>query len=74
MPEQGGEEGLTIVDDKDGPAVVMVLQVLPRYILVEEVESSVSSLPRYVLTDQHIQQTHRDHPQIFFSIYTEPRQ
>lgn len=54
-PEQGGREGLTIVDDKDGPAVVMVFQVLPWYILVEEVESSVSSLPRHFLADQHIQ-------------------
>lgn len=73
-PEQDGGEGLTIIDDKGGPAVVMVFQVLPRYILVEEVESSVSPLPRYFLTDQHIQQTHCDHPQIFFSIYTEGRQ
>lgn len=54
-PEQDGGEGLTVVDDKSGPAVVMVFQVLPRNILVQEVESSVSSLSRYFLTDQHIQ-------------------
>lgn len=73
-PKPGQGEGLTVFDDKGGPAVVMVFQVLSRYILVEEVESSVSSLPRYVLTDQHIQQTHCDHLQVFFTVYTEARQ
>lgn len=72
--EQDGGQGLTIVDDKDAPAVVMVFQVLPWYVLVEEVEGSVSPLPRHFLTDQHIQQTHRDHPQILLGVYTEPKQ
>lgn len=72
--EQNGREGLTIVDDKDASAVVMVFQVLPWYVLVEEVEGSVSPLPRHFLTDQHIQQTHCDHPQIFLSVYIEAKQ
>lgn len=72
--EQHGGQGLTIVNDKDAPAVVMVFQVLPWYVLVEEVEGSVSPLPRHFLTDQHIQQTHGDHPQILLGVYIEAKQ
>lgn len=72
--QQDGGEGLTIVDDKDASAVVMVFQVFPWYVLVEQVEGLVSPLPRHILTDQHIQQTHCDHPQIFLSVYTEAKQ
>lgn len=52
----------------------MVFQVLPWYVLVEEVEGSVSPLPRHILADQHIQQTHGDHPQVLLSVYAEAKQ